>query len=297
MPDESDKHVFGGDWTERKLTIIENYLGAYTTVMKNQSFRKSYIDAFAWTGYRTSRGVSTAESTDPLLLPELAEREPQELLEGSVRRALRTSPPFDDFTFIEKDKNKYQALMRLKRDDFPQLASKINIVRDDANTAIRRLCSEDWRSRRAVLFLDPYGMQVDWSTTQAIARTSAIDLWWLFPVGAIIRMLGGVERIPEWESRFERALGTNQWRNALLPMSKERTLFGNEERKTTATVDQIGQFIVQRLESEFPAVVRKPAVLRNSTNSPLYLLCFAAGNERGGKIALKIATHCLKAVG
>ena len=145
MPDESDKHVFGGDWTERNLKIIENYLSAYTTALKFQSFRKSYIDAFAGTGYRTSRGGSIAESTDPLLLPELAEREPQELLEGSVRRALRTSPPFDDFTFIEKDKIKYEALLRLKH-DFPQQAAKINILRDDANSAITRLCSEVGRT-------------------------------------------------------------------------------------------------------------------------------------------------------
>lgn len=176
MPDLPNKHSFGGDWTEQKLRIIENYLRAYTTVMKNQSFRTSYIDAFAGTGYRTSRSGTMAESIDPLLLPELAEREPQRLLEGSVLRALRTRPPFDDFTFIEKDKSKHEALMRIK-DDFPQQASRINIVRDDANSAIARLCSEHWRSRRAVLFLDPYGMQVDWSTTVAIAETSAIDLW------------------------------------------------------------------------------------------------------------------------
>jgi hypothetical protein len=34
MPDESNEHVFGGDWTERKLKIIEKYLSAYTTVLK-----------------------------------------------------------------------------------------------------------------------------------------------------------------------------------------------------------------------------------------------------------------------
>jgi len=296
MPEEPHKHSFGGDWTERKLEVIEKYLSAYTTALKNQPFRKSYIDAFAGTGYRADRSGSKAELTDPLLLPELAEREPQELLEGSVRRALRTRPPFDDFTFVEKDKTRHESLLRLKH-DFPQQADKITIVRDDANSAITRLCSEDWRSRRAVLFLDPYGMQVDWSTTVEIARTSAIDLWWLFPVSAIIRMLGAVERFPAWESRLERSLGASHWQDSLRPVSTQKTLFGNEERRTTATVDQIGHFLVERLGSVFPAVAQKPAALRNSTNSPLYLLCFAAGNERGGKVALRIANHLLKAVG
>ena len=36
-----------------------------------------------------------------------------------------------------------------------------------------------------------------------------------------------------------------------------------------------------------------PRVLRNSANCPLYLLCFAVGNEKGAPIALRIANHLL----
>ena len=46
----------------------------------------------------------------------------------------------------------------------------------NANLEIQNLCNKDWRSRRAVLFLDPYGMQVEWKTIEAIAATKAIDL-------------------------------------------------------------------------------------------------------------------------
>ncbi len=51
----------------------------------------------------------------------------------------------------------------------------------DANVLVRRECA--WlgghRSRRAVMFLDPYGMQVEWSTLQAVASCSKVDLWLL----------------------------------------------------------------------------------------------------------------------
>lgn len=50
------------------------------------------------------------------------------------------------------------------------------------------------------------------------------------------------------------------------------------------------------LKEVFPGVVEEPGVLRNSANNPLYLLCFAVGNERGKKIALRIAEHLLKEV-
>ena len=42
--------TFGGSWTIEKLDILESYLDAYTTVLKNQPFKLMYIDAFAGTG-------------------------------------------------------------------------------------------------------------------------------------------------------------------------------------------------------------------------------------------------------
>ena len=40
----------GGKWTIDKLDILERYLDAYTTALKNQPFKLMYIDAFAGTG-------------------------------------------------------------------------------------------------------------------------------------------------------------------------------------------------------------------------------------------------------
>lgn len=56
----------------------------------------------------------------------------------------------------------------------------------------------------------------------------------------------------------------------------------------------IGRYFVERLHTIFPGVADHPGVLRNSSNGPLYLFCFAAGNERGAPIALRIANHLLK---
>jgi len=53
-------------------------------------------------------------------------------------------------------------------------------------------------------------------------------------------------------------------------------------------------WIIERLQSVFAGVAPEPRVLRNSANCPLYLLCFAVGNERGVEPALRIASHLLK---
>jgi three-Cys-motif partner protein len=176
-------HRFGGDWTSDKLGVLESYLSRYTTALKDTSFRKAYIDAFAGTGYREVRGDPDAQEPDALLFPDLAENEPQELLDGSARLALKTEPRFDRYIFIERSKEHCEQLETL-RDEFPELAEDIIIKLGDANMEIQGLCKKDWRRRRAVMFLDPYGMQVEWKTIEAIAKTKAIDLWVLFPLGS-----------------------------------------------------------------------------------------------------------------
>ena len=37
------------------------------------------------------------------------------------------------------------------------------------------------------MFLDPYGMEVEWKTLQAVAATRAIDVWFLFPLAGLYR--------------------------------------------------------------------------------------------------------------
>lgn len=102
---------FGGDWTAEKLERVRKYLAAYATIMHKQKFRFAYIDAFAGTGYRTLRQM---KDQSELLIPELAEQESQSFLDGSARIALRVTPRFDRYIFIERDPNRFAELDRLK---------------------------------------------------------------------------------------------------------------------------------------------------------------------------------------
>jgi three-Cys-motif partner protein len=165
----SSEHGFGGDWTSQKLAILAKYLRAYTTALKNQHrFTKGYIDAFAGTGYRTNRPKDPHKRDLFDDFPDLAGRDTRELLDGSARIALKTDPAFDGYVFIEKNKQRCEALERLKT-EFP--SRKIDIRRGEANSELKKICGLNWSSRRAVLFLDPYGMQVEWETIVAVSRT------------------------------------------------------------------------------------------------------------------------------
>lgn len=291
-------HRFGGDWTATKLDVLAKYLSSYTTVLKKQkSLRKAYIDAFAGTGYRTLRHDEDAHSTE-LLFPDLANPAPQKLLDGSARLALKTQPRFDKYIFIERSPERCRQLEGLKQ-EFPDLSEDIRIELGEANQEIRKLCKKDWHSRRAVLFLDPYGMQVEWETIAAIAATKAIDLWLLFPLGiGVNRLLTRTGKIPpEWRARLDTFLGTQDWYDEFYRVESKTTLFGGEEEHVVkATIETIGRYFNDRLRSVFPGVADEPGVLRNSAKCPLYLLCFAAANEKGAPAALRIANHLLKEV-
>jgi len=148
-----------------------------------------------------------------------------------------------------------------------------------------------------VLFLDPYGMQVEWKTIEAITTTRAIDLWLLFPLGmGVNRLLTKSGAIPTpWRRRLDDLLETAAWYDEFYKVEKTPTLFGSDqEHVAKARMDTIGRYRSEHFRSIFPGVAEEPGVLRNSTNNPLYLLCFAASNERGAEVALKIAGHPLK---
>ena len=95
---------FGGLWTIKKLEILEDYLNAYTTALKNKSFTLIHIDAFAGAG-RIERRLDDGDAI--------------EFLHGSTERALRVQDQsFDELIFIEKDAVRCGELENL-RDKYP----------------------------------------------------------------------------------------------------------------------------------------------------------------------------------
>lgn len=282
------KQSFGGDWTEKKLASVRQYLVAYTTALSKQRFKTAYIDAFAGTGYRTS---SANEEPESLLFPEM-----DKFLDGSARIALQVEPRFHKYIFIEKDPDRFAELEKLKA-EFPQLAADILLQNTEANSYLKGLCQgPSWRNHRAVLFLDPFGMQITWDTIEAIAKTQAIDLWLLFPLGvAVNRILTKSGRIsPTWRAKLDAMFGATDWYDVFYQTTKRQSLFGEEEvTEKIGNFDSISNYFVNRLKTVFAGVADHPLPLYNSRKNPIFMLCFAVGNPKGKDIALRIARHIL----
>ena len=287
-------HQFGGSWTQDKLNRIEKYLKAYIKIFTQSPrasyFKTIYVDAFAGPGYRTE----PQKKRDSF--PFFDDEDANSLQKGSVKIALEIEPSFDQYIFIDNNPNYIEELNCLI-EEFPEKKNKINIIMDDANTYLSKWCNEtNWRLNRSVVFLDPYGMEVKWSTVEAIAKTKAIDLWILFPLGSAVNRLLMKNHPPEgaWSDRLTSFFGTEDWMESFYKRKSYQTLFGSEEKIVKkADFKLIGKFFINRLETIFAEVALNPLPLMNSKNVPIFLLCFAAGNPKGAKIALRIAEHIL----
>jgi len=289
---------FGGPWTEKKLSRLRKYLGAYMAIFSTNPRAKLlktiYVDAFAGTGFRREFPSETAG--EDLLFDVNSDSDAEALRKGSAQVALETTPPFSEYIFIEHNEEHVRNLAGLGQ-RFPIIAPRIKIIPEDANVYLLKWCKDaDWNATRAVVFLDPYGMQVDWATIEAMASTKSIDLWVLFPLGVGVNRLLMKQRPPEgpWAERLTRILGTDTWRSAFYRESGQRNLFSEKpDLIKDADFGTISKFWVTRLRSVFADVARNPLPLRNSRNVPIYLLSFAAANPRGAKTAVKIAQDIL----
>jgi three-Cys-motif partner protein len=285
---------FGGDWTEEKLDRLAKYLPAYASILKSRRYRYAYIDAFAGPGYR-ARQLKQAAPIQDLWGEDLDERG-RRFTAGSAVVAMRSEPPFQSYIFIEHDVSALVKLEEALQKEFPQRISLARFELGDANVVLKRLCGGDWSKHRAVLFLDPYGMEVEWSTMEAIASTQAIDVWILFPAGiGVNRQLPLDGAVPDWaSSAFTRLFGTPDWYGRFYAQHATQDMFAGPHRvQKVSSSEDIVAFYRERLEQIFPHVARNPLVLCNSNNAPMFALFFAAAHPKYGATAVKIAQDVL----
>lgn len=291
-------HRFGGQWTEQKLDALKRYLNAYRLIFeqneKAQYFKTIYIDAFAGTGERRATDADT-EATVLFSSDELPELEDYQ--KGSARIALELSSPFDEYIFIDKKQEHARHLEATIGREYSQLAPRCQVLQGDGPQILSHLCrSRDWKRWRAVVFLDPYGMNIEWDLLQQIGATKAIDLWFLFPLGTGANRLLKRDATPPkaFADKLTRIFGTAEWQTAFYKESPQRGLFDADPQVVKdASFEQIGQFLIERLKSTFTGVAPTTKALVNSRNNPMYLLCFAAGNPIGAPTAVKIADYLL----
>jgi|WetSurMetagenome_2_1015567.scaffolds.fasta_scaffold43631_2 three-Cys-motif partner protein len=294
---------FGGSWSESKLDCVEDYARSYLRVMQNQSWSLDYVDAFAGRGKQALRmGSAALEMTGAFFEDESEREDANKFFVGSAIRALRASigsvRRFDRFQFIDTDSSSCHELSERVRSEFPTLESSVSVVCEDANQAIGEYVdSVDWKKTRALVFLDPYGLDVGWGLIDRLAATRACDVWYLFPLSTVVRMMGKSGKIPPaWEAGLDRVFGTHDWRTEFYRPNPQQSLLPLDENPVRdASTDHVVAFLQNRLATVF-AAVSNAGILRNSKDSPLFALVLGVSNPSPAArtAALRIANHLVK---
>ena len=245
----------------------KNYGAAYTKAFANQKgLKKYYIDAFSGAGVHVSKRTGGQ-------------------VEGSPARALKVSPPFDHFYFIDMNPEKTAHLATLC-----QGRSDVDIVTDDATSYLTQklLPTIQYKKfNRALCLLDPYGLHLDWDVMLQAGQSKAIDLFLNFPVMDMNR--NAIWRAPENAppdgiERMNRFWGDELWRQAAYVESDQGNLFSGRE-----LVKQDNAAIVKAFQKRLQAVagfefVPDPLPMRNSNNAVVYYLFFASQKPVAKKI-------------
>jgi three-Cys-motif partner protein len=143
----------------------------------------------------------------------------------------------------------------------------------------------DYRQyRRALCFLDPYGLDVRWGVLEAAGQQGTIDLLLNFSIMNLNRNALPASRnalTDVHRERMELAWGAG-WEEELYAPTPEPDLFEEQYEKIEQEriVTAYGNRLVHLAGFKFCS---EPILFVNSKNAPLYYLLFASPNQKAAK--------------
>ena len=253
-----------GRWSEIKLEIIEKYGAAYTKAFSQhgKSLRKYYVDGFSGAGVHVSKETGGK-------------------IEGSPARALKVSPPFDGFFFIDlnDDKTAYLSKQCEGRDN-------VRIFTGDCNEHLTKEVLPKIKYElytRALCLLDPYGLHLDWEVIRQAGQSRAIDMFLNFPVMDMNR--NAIWKKPDKAGaagieRMNRFWGDDSWKQAAYAESAQLSFLGGP----TDLIKQDNASVVAAFRDRLRnvagfAFVAEPLPMRNKNNAVVYYLFFASAKR------------------
>jgi three-Cys-motif partner protein len=282
---------WGGPWTEKKLDAFVKYVKAYLTIMKQYpKWKTIYFDGFAGSGSKEKEKEIKSDLYDELEITKEEER----IYKGAAERVLTLDDnlDFDYYYFIDKKESSLEKLQSKLSQKVDLSKKKVSFKPGDANKWIIDLANAlKTQSYAALVFLDPFGMQIDWTSIEALKGTRS-DVWILVPTGVIVNRLldraGELKYTDKLQSFF--GLSEQEIKAIFYKQEITSTLFGEIESisKISKPIEKIAKIYVQRMKGIWKHVTEEPLRLDNRNGVPLFHFVFASNNIHGLKIANQI---------
>jgi three-Cys-motif partner protein len=285
-----------GPWAAEKLNALERYLDAYTKILKNQAWCTTiYLDAFAGGGRARLRSEKKLPSDQAHLFELIGDPAPEAVafVEGSPRRSLDITYPFNSYIFIDADPRRASMLEDLKKEygDGRRITVRNGSAAEEIDWVIAR--KPDRKKHRGIAFLDPFGAHLEWRSVKALADTRVFEVLINYPFDmAINRLLKVDGNLPDtWKQQLDTFFPTGWWDEAYKegPGLFAEIIPDNQSiEKRSDAKDRLLSFYKRHLKEAF-GHVSEPKLIRNTRGHPLYYLIWAGHHPKG----VEVANHIL----
>lgn len=169
-----------GYWTGLKLILEKYYLKPYLDILGKRG-RVAYVDLFAGPGLNLIGDRKVPIPGSPLIPIMINESEYQ----------------FSAFIFSEIDRNYVRALKK-RVGLFPKVEDITKILQTDANSVVNKLPKilDYYKIDHSLIFIDPEGMELKWSSLEKLVKNVECDLIINFPSAGLHRNLHNPAVVP-----------------------------------------------------------------------------------------------------
>lgn len=262
--------------TKNKLEALKRFIEMFLTATKKGEWRAwNYIDLQAGPG-------------------KVKIRQPNEIVLGSPLIALKAPRNFTNYWFVELEGENVRALKQ--RTNSSERKSNVRIICGDCNVVVDDIVKyitgvdEDYRegkwSSLNLAFLDPEGLELEWSTVEKLASVNRMDLIINFSTSGFTRNVEKALESGNTET-IDRFFGTTEWQKTYRKVRHED---GNRIRR--AMID----FYKRRLadldylhvsDDLYPDEL----VVKNSKGVQQYTLLFISKSDLGRKFGREAASR------
>ncbi|RJP54072.1 MAG: three-Cys-motif partner protein TcmP, partial [Anaerolineaceae bacterium] len=262
-----------GEWVKEKLFYVQRYIDTFETAMRNRSWRqRNYIDLFSGPGKCSIRGTN-------------------EYLLGSPLLSLNTQYPFTDYYLCDLDQQNIGWLtQRANASKVPQ--NHIHYLIGDANQQVNDIVNNIEQIDKIFIkgvgsclnlaLLDPEGLELEWSTVEALGRMKIMDLIIHYSQNGLTRNLDKYLDVSN-DTIIDRFFGDRHWRNVYKDALSKQETSGIHRMLIDYYKSNLGKmgYVVINDQQQ---TAREPLIRNTEKNAPLYRLIFASKHPLGNKI-------------
>lgn len=258
-----------GMWAEEKLDYFRRYLDIFLTSMRHKNWRAiNFIDLFSGPG-------------------KCIVKDSRKIFLGSPLLSLSHKYTFDHYYFCDADKKALDALkIRCERSGLQNLS--INYFCGDGNKLVKNIVREiqdldkqfirnKWPSLN-IAFLDPEGLELEWSTIAELAKVNRMDLIIHFSLMGIKREMPNEINLSQ-PTKLDLFFGGTEWREIYLINKNSRNLGNLMLSLYRQKLNGTGYLDLKEAE---------PLMRNKARNAPLYRLIFASKHKVANEFWQKV---------